>query len=582
MFLGWDQTEGLAGQMSDTTANSAASAFSTASSTLSIAVEEAPSWSASVGAGLTPLAPGAYSVANPTTPAGNTISSVFGNFFHDVNTSVTAGVAVVGVTGTGTWQYATTVNTWLDFTPAPSKTAALLLAAGDFLRFVPTGTTATTATLTAYAWDGSGGSAGTRGNLSKTGVGGVTDFSATTLGALAAANTAPTLNAVTIPGSAVAANATGTPITVGSLLAPAGYSDPDGQHLPAGIAIINTVANVGNYQYMLAGGTWLPLPSISDSAALLLPSTASLRLVAGAQPGTTALTFEGWDETQGAPGQLFDVATSGLATAFSVNSSKLSIAVKQAPSWSAATGAELTPLPPGSYGVNNPTPAANTVDSVFASFFEDANVGVTVGIAIVGLTGNGTWQYAPTAGAWLDFTTAPAKTAALLLSAGDFLRFVPRSNVATTATLTAYAWDGSTGTDAMTVNLTNTGTGGVTAFSSTPLTAACIVNTAPTLANTSVIRFVRPSTRTSPAQRSPPRRCWPRPATPTPTACRSPRASPLRTIPAPAPGNGSRARPGPRAARASPPTPLFSCRAAPRCAFSPPTICPSIPTIRRV
>ena len=296
------------------------------------------------------------------------------------------------------------------------------------------------------------------------------------------------MSAASVTEPAVAVNATSAAITIANVLSQAGYADPDGRNLPQGIAIVGAASTVGLGQYRLAGGTWKPLPNVSPSSALLLPSTAALRFVASNQIGSATLTFAGWDQTQGVAGQTFDITASGGATAFSPTSSALSIAVKQAPSWSASTGATLTALLPGVYSsANTTTPAGNTVASVFGNFFHDANPNVAAGIAVAGLSGNGTWQYSTNAGAsWLNFTPAPSKAHAYLLSAGDPIRFVPRSNSAGTATLTVYAWDGSAGTHGAAVNLNQLGTGGVSAFSATTLTATCVVNTAPTLATPNV------------------------------------------------------------------------------------------------
>jgi RHS repeat-associated protein len=484
--LAWDGSVGTHG-----TAKNPAKLSNTAfSATALIATETiaGPTWTATTGAALTPLLPGTYSTNNASTPAGNTIASVFGGFFQDANPNVSVGVAVVSLTGTtaGAWQYSTNdAVTWTKF-PAVSTTAALLLSASDQIRFVPNNNIAGTMTLTAYAWDGSSGTPGASVNLRKTGGGGVTGYSTTTLTAAIAINQAPTFSVAAFSEPPVAVNAATSALTVASLLASAGYGDPDGKNLPQGIAITGAASSVGAGQYLLAGGKWKPLPNVSPSAALLLPSSASLRFMANSQIGTATLTFAGWDQTQGVAGQGFDITASGGATAFSSAPSTLSIAVQEAPSWSASAGA-LTALLPGSYSAaNSMTPPGDTVHSIFGSFFHDANPTATVGIAVAGLTGNGAWQYSTNAGTgWTSFST-PSRTNALLLSANDLVRFVPKTSGVGTATLTAYAWDGSVGTPGMAVNITQQGAGGASAFSAKTLTAACVVNTAPTLATTSV------------------------------------------------------------------------------------------------
>jgi hypothetical protein len=232
---------------------------------------------------------------------------------------------------------------------------------------------------------------------------------------------------------------------------------------------------------MLTGGAWQPLPNVSPTAALLLPSTASLRLVTSTQTGAATLTFVGWDQTSGSAGQTFDATNNAGATAFSSQSCTLSTTVEQAaPSWNASTGAALPVL------AVNGTPSNNiTVASVFSNFFQDTNPATTVGIAVAGATGNGMWQFSTDGNTWSSFTPAASKTNAYLLSAGDDIRFTPKSNTAGTATLTVYAWDGSVGSNGSKVNLTTLGTGGISAFSTSTLTAVSVVNTAPGLTNSS-------------------------------------------------------------------------------------------------
>ena len=67
------------------------------------------------------------------------------------------------------------------------------------------------------------------------------------------------------------------------------------------------------------------------------------------------------------------------------------------------------------------------------------------------------------------------------MSANDLIRFVPGKSFSGTVSLTAHAWDGSTGSLTHTINLLQTGTGGSTAFSAATLTASCLVNSAPNL-----------------------------------------------------------------------------------------------------
>ena len=455
-----------------------ATAFSTNSTTMSFIIKQAPSWTAAAGAGLTPIAPGTYLVTNTGTPAGNSVASVFGSFFHDANQAVTVGVAVVGLTGNGAWQYSTNfASTWTNF-PAVSTTSALLLSSSDEVRFVPKTTAAATGTLVARALGrqhrhgcpkGQSGSGRRRLRVQRDDL-----DRRRRRQSRAEFERRPRERA--------------------------GHrrrydQQPDHRRQPPRASRLQRsrrpqcAARHRNHQRGLERGL-RPIHACGRHVAgrcrafpwprrLLLPSTASLRFVANNQLGSATLTFRGWDQTQGAAGQTFNITAGGF-TAFSTVSSILTLNVKQAPSWSATKGAALNALLPGSYSISSPsTPAGDTVASVFSSFFHDINPGVTVGIAVSSMAGNGTWQYATTAGTWLNIT-APSTTNALLLSGTDMIRFVPKTTAAGTATLAAYAWDGSVGTHG---NIANPRAARhrrrcCRLQRATTLTAACVVNTA--------------------------------------------------------------------------------------------------------
>jgi hypothetical protein len=113
--------------------------------------------------------------------------------------------------------------------------------------------------------------------------------------------------------------------------------------------------------------------------------------------------------------------------------------------------------------------------------FNDGD-GDYVGVAVAGLTGtgNGTWQYSLDAGVtWTAFGSVSAGSARLL-SGADLIRFAPSAGFRGTATLQAFAWDQTTGTDGGTADLSGAGsTGGSTAFGTTLLTATVQVVVVP-------------------------------------------------------------------------------------------------------
>jgi hypothetical protein len=469
--LAWDGSIGTDGK----TANPTGSAFSSTTLTATESVSRAPTLgTASINQ---------WSVVQYATSAAATVASLLTKAGY-ADAGLPAGMAVIGtVTTLGTYQYMLAGGSWQPL-PSVSPSSALLLPSTASLRFVA-GNQTGAATLTFEGWDQTQGAAGQTYDITSTGGASAFSNASTVLSSTVTASTsqAPILSKSSFAESAVAVNTTAA-ITVSTLLSQVGYADHDGS---PGIALIGAFAAGGSVQYLLAGGTWQPLPSVSPSSALLLPSTASLRLTASSQLGTATLTFDGWDQTQGSAGHLFDIAITGGASAFSAASATVSIPIGQAPSWSAATGAALTALPPGAYStVNNSSPAGNTIASVFGSFFQDITPSLPVGVAITAVAGNGAWQFSLTNGAsWLNFAPTLSKTSALLLSANDLIRFVPKTTAADAGTLTAYAWDGSTGTLGAVVNLNQLGTGGATAFSATTLVAKSSFNTAPTLSTLS-------------------------------------------------------------------------------------------------
>ena len=476
-FLAWDQTQGSAGKTFAISATGAATAFSS---------PQPPRWPRCRSLSSTTRQPGRPAPAPRSrrswhtpfcsirrrSPPGDAVASVFGSVFGDADPNTTVGIAVVGLTGTadGIWQY-NLGSGWSNFPAsvgAASNGTALLLSGNDRIRFRPSKPFSGTVSLTVRAWDGSTGTDGGTILLSKLSTGGANAFSATTLIATCAVNTAPTLTTPAIPLAAVNENVTGPTATVKSLLTAAGWSDADGLTVSSGIAIIGT-AGPGTWKW-LNGATWTALPTtLSSAMAFLLPSTASLEFVpADNLPantnGTATLTFRAWDQTQGSAGATFAIGATGGDTAFSVASATVSMPinfVNHAPAWLSGASAAFHAVLAYSASSNpTPNPAGDAVSNVFGAAFSDADSGTTTGIAIVGLTGttDGTWQ-SNTGGGWTNFPAAVGASsngAALLLSGGDLIRFVPNKPFAGPVSLTVRAWDGSTGTDGGTILLSTT------------------------------------------------------------------------------------------------------------------------------
>jgi hypothetical protein len=469
-FYAWDGTQGHADGRADLRVRGGSTPFSTAAgvATMAIApVNHAPTF---IGGGvlLTPILP------DSRDPPGDTILDIFGGRFRDVDGD-SVGIAVTSAgTDHGTWQLLRAGDTnWSDFPPL-SPHAPLLLAAADRVRFkLPTGSTfAGSVGLQARAWDGT-----------------VTGTSV--LAATLFVNTAPVLNpaAGSIPLGSSNENVTGSAVAVAALLQQAGWSDADAKALQ-GVAITG-VSGPGLWQYRLGNGRWQTVPALST---LLLPAGGQVRFAPAAyQAGTAALTFRAWDQTQPAPGNTGGAAAISTATA---TVTWMVQAVNHAPTWTASTVA-LT-------GAGNPSgelvrraqtgnpPTVSIADAVGAAYRDvDGNA---PGIAVIGQSGSGTWQYSSDGTHWTSLG-AVAPGAALLLPGSDLLRFQPATGFVGSATLSLRAWDGtSTAT-----NLNGkSATGGSTAYSAAVLTLTGRVNTvndAPTwLTTTTDLTPILPNT----------------------------------------------------------------------------------------
>jgi RHS repeat-associated protein len=482
LYVAWDGSAGTAGQHGNAGTVGGGTPFSTQAGLLDVtltAVTRAPVWLAST-ATLAPVLPG------DTNPAGQTVAQAFGSVFSgDQNQN--AGVAVTGMTGTvsGIWQYQLAGGGgWQKF-PKVSASTALLLGPDDLIRFIPKSGFTGLVTLQVHAWDGGGSfAAGGTVNLRNTGTGGKTYSSSAVLTGKLYVNKAPAqippAGGITLP--SIAENAPTRPVSVATLLKNAVATDVDKD--PLGMAL-TAVNGPGTWQYELPGGAWQNVPAaLSDASALLLPSTAWLRFDPTTnQSGSATLTWDAWDGTEGTNGQDgFAIGLTGGATAFSTSSATVTLTIspsQHAPAWS-GSGAALTPVLPA-----NSNPAGDTVASVFGSFFAGPSA-TTVGIAVSGVSGtkNGDWQYSTDGGkSWNSLATASATQARLLLGT-DRIRFLPNGKFLATVRLTAHAWDGSGFTAGGTANLTINGSGGGTShFSSTTLSATCLINDAPTLNN---------------------------------------------------------------------------------------------------
>jgi len=167
-------------------------------------------------------------------------------------------------------------------------------------------------------------------------------------------------------------------------------------------------------------------------------------------------------------------------TSLSIASTVAVVAVNDAPTLSGG--------PYGLTGTDEDTASGGTlVSTILAGLTHgDVDSGALSGIAVTASTGNGSWQYSTDGVSWNGVGAVSAE-AALLLSSGSQLRYLPDGANGETATLTFRAWDqtsGSASTNATRNTADTSSNGGTTAFSTGTAQASISVtdvNDAPVL-----------------------------------------------------------------------------------------------------
>ena len=490
-FRAWDTTAGTNGGREDislTAATGGTTAFSSVTDTATLTVADVTDSTV-----LTPAAPSLGGTASGTAKTIN----ITGTFINNgsgtttitvTNTSAVAGgIALTSVVGYGTWETSIDDGATFQEVTGVSDSSALLLGTDAILRYTPADTSEETATITYRAWDATSGTSGNMVDLSGTdAVGGTTGYSLFADTASLTVNDAPVLTAAS---PSMGATDEDTPVTIslstfinndadtGTIIRDAN----DGSVL-GGIAI-TALTGGGTWEYSLDDTTFQTITSVSSSSALLLPQEASLRYTPGGNNGETAtISYRAWDTTSGAGGDRADLSSSsatGGSTAFSTASDTASLTVA-----GVNESPVLTPVNPS---LGSTTPSAATSISLTGTFINngtsgtiitDVDSGATVGgIAVTGLTGNGTWAYS------LDGSTFTAvgiasTSSALLLPKTATLRYTPDGSTLETATITYCAWDATSGTSGNKVDTTTNGD--TTAFSTASDTASLTVSTTTT------------------------------------------------------------------------------------------------------
>ncbi len=395
--------------------------------------------------------------------------------------AVVGGIAIVGITGKGTWAYSLNGTTFTDVGTV-STSSALLLPSTATLRYTPDGTDTETATIEYCAWDTTSGTAG--GTANTTTDGGSTAFStATDTASLAvtAARQAPVLTPASPTLGSVAANGSKTISLTGTFInngtATTTITDATSGAVVGGIAVTLTTGK-GTWAYSLDGTTFTNVGTVSSTSALLLPNNAELRYTPdGTDTETATITYCAWDTTTGSSGTYADTTSNGGSTAFSTATDTASLTVTAAHDAPVLTAASPSL---GSIAANGTKTISLTKSFINngsgTTTITDATTGAVVGgIAVTGTTGKGTWAYSLDGTNFTDIGTV-ADDSALLLPATATLRYTPDGTDTETATITYCAWDTTTGTAGGTADTTSHG--GATAFSTATDTASLTVTAA--------------------------------------------------------------------------------------------------------
>lgn len=438
-----------------------------------------------------------------TTNTGSLVSAIIasagGDRIIDEDGGALEGMAVNDADNSnGAWQYSTDGgSTWLSF-GFVSDGEATLVAATSRIRFVPATNFCGSAAFTFRAWDQTSGTNGQTAVDIAGNNGGSTAYSTNseTVAILVnCLNDAPVVDntaATALPGIDEDTVAPAGD-SVSNVLANAGWpiSDVDSNAL-AGIAVVGIDNTAGVWQYSTNGGTsFLAIPAVSGTAALLLDDASWLRFVPAANSnGTFGLVFRAWDRTTGANSATgVNVSVNGGLSAFSSGIETCGVAVanlNEAPVLDNTGTMTLS-----SIQANDFTSAGTLVSSIIASAggnrITDLDPGAVEGIAVISANNTyGLWQYSTDSGVNWNPITGVDSNSATLIGSASLVRFVPVPSFSGNVGIQFRAWDQTSGSDGETGADTSIN-GDPTAFSVAVETASITVlstNNAPVLDNT--------------------------------------------------------------------------------------------------
>ncbi len=283
-------------------------------------------------------------------------------------------------------------------------------------------------------------------------------------------------------------NSSGT--LASAILTGATWADVDTGAI-SGLAITGMTGS-GTWQYSTDGTTWNNFGAVTSTNALLITSTTQVRYQPNGQNGETAtFTYRAWDQTSGTASTN---STANYASTAS-NGGNDGVLIQHGHRFD---GRHQRQRCGNDYQRLHAYTDQHQRRYQFQRHARFRNPhrcdlgrcrhGAVSGLAITGMTGNGTWQYSTDGTTWNNFG-AVTSTNALLITSTTQVRYQPNGQNGETATFTYRAWDQTSGTASTnsTANYASTASnGGTTSFSSSVATASMVVtsvNDAPTIAN---------------------------------------------------------------------------------------------------
>jgi Ca2+-binding RTX toxin-like protein len=445
----------------DNSGASDGSDVSTTSGTLTIdltATNDAPVLVATAPAALNGISEDVAGASNTGTTVAD-ILSASGLSLSDVDVasgSEPQAIAVTGLDSTnGTWEFRLGSGAWVAVdTAALASGDALLLDAGDALRFVPDANFNGTLTdaVTFRAWDKTAGAAGDYVDVSANEGGS---------GSLSLGSGTASLDVASVADAPVLAGPIAVSLNEDASAAISGFTlaDNDGDSLTVRITMPD--ADAGSLELQtttgVTGTTSGTTLEFTGSIADVQTALNSLLFTAAADyNGSFDLELEVSDDA-GATWQSYaDIGGTPGAAALTVTVNP----INDAPVLVATTSGDLTSI------LEDISLASNTgttvADILSASGLSITDADVAPGseaqaIAVTSLdTTHGTWQVKLAGGQWTAVDTASLQSGnALLLDATDALRFVPSLNFNGTIddVMTFRAWDKTSGTAGSYVDL---------------------------------------------------------------------------------------------------------------------------------